>query len=67
MNKEYEELKAEFDKLMLECIGLREENKNLRSQLGLAIKDEDTKHRLSVKVQNVRFEKTYEVIVGLFY
>lgn len=51
MNIEYEELKSEFEKVVLECTRLKEENKNLRNQLGLAIKDEDTKHRLTVKVQ----------------
>jgi superfamily II DNA or RNA helicase len=51
MNLEYEELKSEFEKVMLECTRLKEENKKLRNQLGLAIKDEDAKHRLSVKVQ----------------
>jgi superfamily II DNA or RNA helicase len=51
MNIEYEELKSEFEKVMLECTRLKEENKRLRNQLVLAIKDEDTKHRLSDKVQ----------------
>ena len=55
MNLEYEELKSEFEKVMLECKRLKEENKRLRNQLGLAIKDEDTKYILSVKVQKENY------------